>query len=80
MMSKYKIVYGKGYKKMSVKEVFENGKYQTLQLGQLVISRLREPLLQKFLTEGKLSTAESGYVKALSDVEDVILAEKEKME
>ena len=73
MMSKYKIVYGKGYKKMSVKKVFENGKYQTLQLAQLVISRLREPLLQKLLTEGKLSTA-------LSDVEDVILAEKEKME
>lgn len=75
----YEIVSGKGYKKMNDKNNFEVGKYQTLQLGQQVISRLRESILQKLLKEGKLSTAESGYLKALSDVEDVILSEKEKI-
>ncbi|WP_238560055.1 hypothetical protein [Streptococcus mutans] len=75
----YEIVSGKGYKKMNDKTIFEAGKYQTLQLGQQVISRLRESILQKLLKEGKLSTAESGYLKALSDVEDVILSEKEKI-
>lgn len=75
----YEIVFGKGYKKMNDKTIFEAGKYQTLQLGQQVISRLRESILQKLLKEGKLSTAESGYLKALSDVEDVILSEKEKI-
>ncbi|EMC36950.1 hypothetical protein SMU93_03079 [Streptococcus mutans 21] len=64
---------------MNDKTIFEAGKYQTLQLGQQVISRLRESILQKLLKEGKLSTAESGYLKALSDVEDVILSEKEKI-
>ncbi|MCB5154588.1 hypothetical protein LGX02_09885 [Streptococcus mutans] len=75
----YKLVSGKGYKKMNDKAIFEAGKYQTLQLGQQVISCLREPILQKLLKGEKLSTAESGYLKALSDVEEVILSEKEKI-
>lgn len=75
----YKLVSGKGYKKMNDKTIFEAGKYQTLRLGQRVISRLREPILQKLLKGEKMSTAELGYLKALSDVEEVILSEKEKI-